>query len=320
MSRLRERHPRVTVDDACGLFGFTRQAYYQGLKRVYASSSEADSVLEAVRRIRGSHPRMGVRKLKTVLERDFGISVGRDSLFDIMRGSGLLLRRRVRHRRTTFSGHGLRTYPNVIKDLVPTRPDEIWVTDITYLWVEGLSRYIFLVTDAYSRMVVGWTVADNMRAENAVAALRMALRNRNTHNAHLPVIHHSDRGSQYCSMEYVRLMRSHNMTISMTDRGDPRDNPIAERVNGTVKNEYLYPLRVTLAGLRARVFKAIHMYNAERPHLSLNMNTPEYVYRTGCETHRLWRNYYPHYENVDIFDYLYSAPTKAATCQTVNKV
>ena len=302
MSRLRERHPRVTVDEACGLFGYSRQAYYQGFKRGYETSVEIDMILDVVRQIRKSHPKIGVRKLKVILERSYGIEVGRDSLFDIMRNAGLLVRRRLRHRRTTFSGHGLRTYPNLVKELVPTRPDEIWVTDITYLYVDGRSMYIFLVTDVYSRMVVGWKVADNMRAENAIAALKMALRNRNPRYSKLPIIHHSDRGSQYCSQEYVKLLSENNMIISMTESGDPRDNPIAERVNGTIKNEYLYPLQVTMSGLGMRVKKAAHLYNAERPHLSLNMNTPEHVYRTGGETHRLWKNYYPYYEDVAVFD------------------
>ncbi len=302
MSRLRELHPRVTVDEACGLFGYSRQAYYRGFRHGYESSVEIDRILEAVRRIRRRHPRMGVRKLKVMLERDCGIEVGRDSLFDIMREAGLLVRRRRRHKRTTFSGHGLHTYPNAVKELVPTRPDEVWVTDITYLCVGGLNRYIFLVTDVYSRMVVGWKVSDNMRTGNAAEALKMALRGRNPQYRHLPIIHHSDRGSQYCSMQYVKLMRKHDMIISMTESGDPRDNPIAERVNGTVKNEYLYPLEVSMTGLGMRLYRAILLYNAERPHLSLNMNTPEHVYRTGCETHRLWKNYYPYYEDVNILD------------------
>ena len=302
MSRLRERHPHVTADEACGLFGFTRQAYYQGFRRGYEASAEIDKTLDAVRRIRDDHPKMGGRKLKEMLGLRYGIEVGRDRLFDIMRDAGLLLRSRLLHKRTTFSLHGMRTYANLIKDVVPTRPDEIWVTDITYLYVEGRSRYIFLVTDAYSRMVVGWKVSDNMRAENAVAALKMALRNRNPDYADLPIIHHSDRGSQYCSQMYINLLSKNGMTISMTESGDPRDNAIAERVNGTIKNEYLYPLRVTANGLEAKVRKAVLLYNTERPHLSLNMNTPEYVHRTGCEIHRLWKNYYPHYEDVATFD------------------
>ena len=245
---------------------------------------------------------MGGRKLQVVLKRDYGIEVGRDSLFDIMRNAGLLVRKRLRHKRTTFSGHGLRTYPNMIKDLVPSRPDELWVTDITYLHVEGRNRYIFLITDAYSRKVVGWKVSDNMSAQNAIDTLKMALHRRNTKFKHLPIIHHSDRGSQYCSIQYVKLMKKHNMIISMTETGDPKDNPIAERVNGTVKNEYLYPLAVSMSELDMKVNKSIHLYNVERPHLSLNMYTPQYVYQKGCETHRLWKNYYPHYDSVSIFD------------------
>ena len=299
MSRLRDRHPRVRVDELCGLFGYTRQAYYQGFRRGYESSAAIDQTLDTVEKIRKKHPKMGVRKLKVVLARDYGIDVGRDSLFDIMRNAGLLMRKRMRHRRTTFSGHGMRTYPNLIKEIVPSRPDEIWVTDITYLHVEGRHMYVFLVTDMYSRMVVGWKVADNMRDDNAIDALKMALRGMNPQYKEMPVIHHSDRGSQYCSLDYVKLMKKHSMEISMTEGGNPRENSVAERVNGIIKNEYLYPLQVSISGLHMRVHMAIHAYNAERPHLSLNMHTPEYVYRTGILTHRLWKNYYPYYDSLN---------------------
>lgn len=299
MSRLRDRHPRVRVDELCGLFGYTRQAYYQGFRRGYESSAAIDQTLDTVEKIRKKHPKMGVRKLKVVLARDYGIDVGRDSLFDIMRNAGLLMRKRMRHRRTTFSGHGMRTYPNLIKEIVPSRPDEIWVTDITYLHVEGRHMYVFLVTDMYSRMVVGWKVADNMRDDNAIEALKMALRGMNPQYKEMPVIHHSDQGSQYCSLDYVKLMKKHSMEISMTEGGNPRENSVAERVNGIIKNEYLYPLQVSISGLHMRVHRAIHAYNAERPHLSLNMHTPEYVYRTGILTHRLWKNYYPYYDSLN---------------------
>lgn len=288
----------MKVDDACGLFGYTRQAYYQGFKRGYDASISIDVILNAVSEIRKKHPKMGTSKIKNVLTRDYNIDVGRDSLFDIMREAGMLVRRRKRHRRTTFSGHGLRTYPNLIKDICPSRPDEIWATDITYLHVDDKNMYIFLVTDVYSRMIVGWKVADNMRDENAIEALKMALKQMNPQHKGLPIIHHSDRGSQYCSLKYVKLMNNHNMLISMTENGDPRENAIAERVNGTVKNEYLYPLHVSMTGLQKTVRKVIHCYNSERPHLSLNGNTPEHVYRTGCKTHRLWKNYYPHFDNL----------------------
>ena len=298
MSCLRKRHSLLKVDDACGLFGFTRQAYYQGFKRGYESSANIDEILDAVGKIRKKHPKIGTRKIKIILARDYGIDAGRDSLFDIMREAGMLVRKRVRHRRTTISGHGLHTYPNVVKEIVPSRPDEIWVTDITYLHVENRHMYIFLVTDVYSRMIVGWKVADNMRDDNAVEALKMAFKQMNPSYRAMPTIHHSDRGSQYCSLKYVKLMNDHKMIISMTENGDPRDNAIAERINGTIKNEYLYPLEVSLTGLHMKVHKAIHTYNAERPHLSLNGHTPEYVYRTGCETHRLWKNYYPDFDNV----------------------
>lgn len=302
MSRLRQSHPHELVDDLCGLFGYTRQTYHYHLKKVGESKFREDVILSLVRSIRSHHPCIGTRKLKIMLERDHGINVGRDRLFDLLDRNGLLLRRRVRHRRTTFSGHGLRTYPDWVKELVVSRPDEVWVTDITYLFVEGRSFYVFLMTDLYSRFVVGWTVSDNMRAENALDVLRQAFRNRNPEYSHLPVIHHSDRGSQYCSYKYISLLHKHGSVISMTETGDPKDNPVAERINGIIKNEYLYPLQVTISGLRRRIHDAIRRYNCERPHLSLSGHTPEHVYRTGCPVNRLWKNYYPHYQNVDAFD------------------
>ena len=138
-----------------------------------------------------------------------------------------------------------------------------------------------------------------MTLDNAIEALKMALRGMNPQYKEMPVIHHSDRGSQYCSLDYVKLMKKHSMEISMTEGGNPRENSVAERVNGIIKNEYLYPLQVSISGLHMRVHRAIHAYNAERPHLSLNMHTPEYVYRTGILTHRLWKNYYPYYDSLN---------------------
>lgn len=299
---LKQRHPEKTWDSLCQLFGHTRQAQNQSQRRQCKSCVTEDVVISLVHDIRQRHPRIGGRKLKIMLERDHGIKVGRDKLFNMLKRNGLLQRRRIRHRRTTFSGHGLRTYPDCVKELVVSRPDEVWVTDITYLFVQGRSYYVFLMTDLYSRFIVGWTVSDNMRTENALDVLRQAFRNRNPDYSHLPVIHHSDRGSQYCSHRYVSLLNKHGSIISMTETGNPRDNPVAERINGIVKNEYLYPLLVTASGLRHRVYEAIRRYNCERPHLSLSGFTPEHVYRTGCPVNKLWENYYPHYQDVDAFD------------------
>ena len=299
---LKQRHPEQTWDALCQLFGHTRQAQNQSQQRLVTERVREDVIVSLVQEIRRRHPRIGGRKLKIMLERDHGINVGRDMLFGILGRNGLLLRRRVRHRRTTFSGHGLRTYPDCVKELVVSRPDEVWVTDITCLFVEGMVFYVFMMTDLYSRHVVGWTVSDNMRTENALEVLRQAFSNRNPEFSHLPVIHHSDRGSQYCSYRYVALLHQHGCIISMTETGDPRDNPVAERINGIIKNEYLYPLQVTAAGLKGRVHEAIRRYNCERPHMSLGGFTPEHVYRTGCPVEKLWKNYYPHYQDINAFD------------------
>lgn len=289
----------------CGWFGITRQAYYQHFREREKCGLEQDLIIGEVQLIRMFHPRMGTRKLHERLQfflYEHGIKIGRDCLFDLLARNHLLMRKRKRKVYTTNSQHWLRKYPNLVKGIVATRANEIWVSDITYWKIrEREHLYVSLVTDAYSRKIVGYQIADNLEAIESIAALQMALRDLGGALGHCSSLtHHSDRGIQYCSSQYVKLLQDHKVGISMTESGDPRDNAIAERVNGIIKNEYLELYDVEdineAKGLLAQVIK---LYNEERPHSSIGNKTPEVVHNDiSIKTTKLWKNYYRKKPNI----------------------
>jgi transposase InsO family protein len=222
---------------------------------------------------------------------EHGIKIGRDALFDLLAEYKLLIIRRRRRVRTTFSAHGMRKYPDLIKGLLPAGANKVWVSDITYYKIGDEHVYISFVTDAYSRKIVGYQVADSLHAVNSVKALQMAIRGVNTNFTGL--IHHSDRGTQYCAADYVAVLEKHKIAISMTETSDPRDNAIAERVNGIIKEEYLNHYQIkTKKEIYQKLHEAVHNYNHYRPHLSCNMNVPDDVHQNSLPTDRLWKNYY----------------------------
>lgn len=282
----------LRVAELCELFGYTKQAYYQGVQRHYKCEADDFVVLQAVRTIRAELPGVGGRKLQHMLSSDYGIAVGRDALFDMLRRQGMLCKVRRRRVRTTFSGHGLAVYPNLTAGRIPLRPNEIWVSDITYNDIGRSFRYLFLITDAYSKKIVGWRPSDNMGSDNAVVALKMALKQRKDR---LPLIHHSDRGLQYCAAKYVTLLRRNGISPSMTEKGDPRENAVAERVNGILKEEFLKYESVNGRNVDGIIACIIRSYNELRPHLSLGYTTPEEAHKMTGPQPRLWKNYY-HYE------------------------
>ena len=218
----------------------SRQAYYQYYWQQEEIGFEQELIIKEVLRIRQTHRRMGGRKLYELLEPfmiSHQIKMGRDALFDILAANNLLVKRRKRKIFTTQSFHWLRKYPNQIRHYIPRRPNQLWVSDITYWKIESGHLYISFVTDAYSRKIVGYHVADNLDAIETIQALKMAIDDNQGSLNNL--IHHSDRGIQYCSSGYVSLLQKHKIMISMTENGDPLENPIAERINGIIKNEYL---------------------------------------------------------------------------------
>lgn len=226
-------------------------------------------------------PRLGTRKLyhriKPLLLAQH-IKVGRDKLFRWMRAYDLLLKPKRRYVQTTMSKHWMRKYPNLVKDMQVTEPEQVWVSDITYIKTKEGNCYLNMVTDACSRKIVGYAVDDNMEANSMISALKMAIKGR------LPkqqkTTHHSDRGVQYCSKEYVDLLTGNGIAISMTQNGDPYENALAERMNRTIKEEFgLDGIVNTRQQVKAVVKEAVELYNKRRPHLSLKMNTPQMVHQ-----------------------------------------
>lgn len=228
-------------------------------------------------------PRIGTRKLHYMLEevlQKHQISIGRDKLFDLLEDYGLLIRRRKRRRAvTTDSNHPFRKYPNLIREMAVLRPNHLWVSDITYISLTHDFCYLSLVTDAYSRKIVGYCLHPTLKKEGPVTALNMALRTlpgkgQNT------LIHHSDRGLQYCCAQYITLLETNNLTVSMTEKGDPYENAIAERINGILKGEFMLDNDFECIETAKKVIEsAINTYNQLRPHASCNYLTPEQAHQ-----------------------------------------
>lgn len=222
-----------------GLFGFSRQAYYQHENRQVTSEEREQCVLELVAQVREGHPRMGGKKLYYLLKEQLvsqGIKLGRDALFALLSANNLLIRRRKRKTITTFSRHQFRKYPNLLKNLTPLRPNQVWVADITYWFTEAGCLYSSLLTDAYSHRIRGFAVADTLATAHCRRAWEMAL-SQLTKKAGQLLMHHSDRGIQYCSQEYVAPLAAWHVQVSMTENSDPLENPVAERINGILKQE-----------------------------------------------------------------------------------
>lgn len=207
-----------------------------------------------------------------------GIKMGRDKFFELLGRSGLLVKRRRKYVSTTDSYHRFRVYKNKLKHQVLSKSNQAWVSDITYIRTTLDFAYLFLITDAFSRKIVGWHLSESLKISGAVKALQMALRQCPKTK---DVIHHSDRGIQYCSKDYVRLLKKANMEISMTEENHCYENATAERVNGILKQEYGLDETFTQNQAKRAVREAVWLYNMERPHWSLNMSTPDQVHQAA---------------------------------------
>jgi transposase InsO family protein len=221
---------------------------------------------------------------------DHGFSIGRDSMFDLLRQYRLLVTKRRRSGpSTTFSRHRFRKYPNIIRDFIPTAPNQLWVSDITYIGVRSNYAYLSLITDAYSRKIVGYCLRKDLSAKGPLIALKMALQNNPVREN---LIHHSDRGIQYCSEDYTRLLVKQKVGISMTESGDPLENPIAERVNGILKQELLLERFPDFNQASIHVTRACETYNNLRPHTSIDLLKPADAHQRRGYTRKRWKNYY----------------------------
>jgi putative transposase len=286
----------VPILRMCRLLGVSRQSYYQHKQHVNWLSIEHALVVDQVREIRQSHRYMGTRKLYELIQpflMDHQIKIGRDGLFNLLSEHKLLVRRRKRIAVTTNSYHRYHKWPNIAQFITPTQINELWVSDITY-WKLGKGFcYISLITDAFSHKIVGYHLADNLKVVQSIKALKMALNTLNLDDK-LKLTHHSDRGVQYCSDAYIFLLQNHGIQISMTENGDPRENAIAERINGIIKSEYLLNMNPrTIQQAFDLLDNAIRLYNQERPHMSIGMLTPNRIHHTkGITPVKLWKNYY----------------------------
>ena len=265
--------------------GLSRQAYYQGQRRHAQRECRAEVVVQMVRDRRLRQPRLGTRKLHHVLREPLaqaGIGLGRDALFDVLRNAGMLVAQRRAYHKTTDSHHRFRRHPNLLKagehQVRATACEQVWVADITYLPTNDKFVYLSLVTDAYSRKIVGWHVHDSLQTEPVAQALKMALRTRQSQQR---LVYHSDRGIQYCSSYYQGIHQRHGLACSMTDGYDCYQNALAERVNGILKGELLLQRPADLEQTRRMVHESVQIYNAERPHLALKMQTPDEVHRAS---------------------------------------
>lgn len=293
---MKDNFKGIGLADLCSWFGVTRQAYYQSKNRIQQDLIEEEILLDKIGDIRKNHKRLGGRKLIFKLEdfmEEHNIKMGRDAFFDLLRDNNLLIKQRKRYHVTTNSKHWMKKYPNLIKDLEPLGSNHVWVSDITYWKTKGGHYYISLITDAYSRKIVGYHVADTMEAIESAKALKMAIKRLKPGAEGL--IHHSDRGSQYCSSEYVNILKKQGIKISMTENGDPLENAIAERVNGIIKGEYLFDYEIKTLSKAKEVLKSVvKLYNEDRPHSSIGNAVPSQVHDndTDLEIKRLWKNYY----------------------------
>lgn len=273
-----------TISALCRLSGLSRQAFYKQRRHRQRQDLDEALVISLVWKTRAMHPRMGTLKLHQELSSDLhreGVALGRDRLNDVLKRHDLLVKPKPpRSIRTTYCDSALPVYRNLLYELSPTLPHQVWVSDITYIDTDAGFLYLSLITDLTSRKIVGWHLADTLEAKQCITALKMAI-------AQLPEgrwpIHHSDRGCQYCCHDYVKVLNDHDLPISMTEQNHCYENSNAERVNGILKDEYYLGLRFrSRAQAHQNVAQAIHLYNVHRPHRSLNMRKPAAVHQLAA--------------------------------------
>ena len=262
-------------------FDLKRDAYYKYQKRYEKMKEVQEQVLDLVKERRKELPREGCRKLYNALQDKFiehNLKVGRDSLFDILRENNMLVKRKKSFVKTTNSYHRFHKYGNLIYGFIPTKPNQVWVSDITYIRTVNGFCYLALITDMYSRKIVGYDISDSLELAGCLRALQKALR---LSGGVKGLIHHSDRGIQYCSNQYVNELKKKKIQISMTEENHCYENAIAERVNGILKDEfYLDQTFFNTSHAQTATKSAIKLYNEKRLHLSLNYKTPDYVYKS----------------------------------------
>ena len=286
-------HPGYSIARISKLFGKSRQAFHQMETRQTKEHINDEVLLVYVRAIRKQQPRLGTRKMYAMLQdpiKSNGIKIGRDKFFTLLQKNDLLVKKRRKHVHTTDSNHLYKRYRNLIKEYIPTGPEQIWVSDITYLSIENGFVYLSLVTDLYSKKIMGYYVSPTLETTGPLKALKMALKNRRHPDARL--IHHSDHGIQYCCHEYINVLEMNKIQVSMSARGNPYENATAERVNGILKSEfYLDRCFNDLAEVRFVVHDTVRTYNCIRPHASCDYLTPDQAHDREGVLKKRWKNY-----------------------------
>jgi transposase InsO family protein len=263
----------------CRLFGVNRQVYYRAKKSERKSRHRATQVVTKVMEVRQLMPELGTRKLYEKLYNELReLKVGRDKLFSIMSANHMQIKKKRQYHVTTNSHHWFRKHKNLIENIEVVRPEQVWVADITYVGTRSNPMYLSLVTDSYSKKIMGFNVSDSLNAQGAVSALKMAIKNRKYPKEAL--IHHSDRGLQYCCDDYQDTLGKHKIQPSMTEKYDPYQNAVAERVNGILKQEFIRGILIKDIKLMDRLItQSIEIYNQERPHISCHMKTPNEMHK-----------------------------------------
>jgi len=275
---------KYTVENICNEFAISRQGYYKARKQKEKTEAEQHKLIEKVLELRAQMPMLGCRKLYHLLKKgidSLSKPLGRDKLFELLKNNGLLIKPKRYRPRTTESRHRFKKYDNLIRDLEINRINQVHVSDITYLRTVDRFCYLFLITDLYSRRIMGEDLSESLAIEGGLSALRMATEKAKNLNGS---IHHSDRGIQYCSNIYTDKLKSLGIKISMSEQANPYENAVAERVNGILKQEFM--LDKTFPDIRTArkaVKEAIKIYNEKRPHMSLGYKTPEQIYKANNE-------------------------------------
>lgn len=285
-------YPNVGTGIICSLFGKSRQAWYDSEQRTVHGMFEETLVLKLVEEIRREMPRIGTQKLHYMLGHKFaehGVKLGRDKFYKLLERHGYLLRYRKRKPYTTDSRHRFKKYPNLIRDLLLTGSGQLWVSDITYIRSGNGFNYLSLITDAYSRKIVGYCLWPSLASQGAIKALEMALAGNKRDKG---AIHHSDRGVQYCCGDYVQCIEKASLRLSMTENGDPYENAIAERINGILKTEFGLCAHFTnnCQAIEA-VDNAVHIYNNRRPHASCDYLTPMMAHEQKGDLTKRWKKH-----------------------------
>lgn len=296
---------RYKIQFLCDRFGVSKQAYYKrDTSTLHADKAREEMAVTYALEAREKAPGMGGKKLWHMYKKEFaeGTPLGRDRFLDALDKYGLKLRQRKRKPRTTNSNHGFPLYVNLVKDIIPERPNQIWVSDITYIPIhyDGVHykfSYLSVILDSYSKEIVGWSLGDSLDTRYPIEALNQALKRlESSDEVDKKLIHHSDRGCQYASHQYVSILKRNDIDISMTETPDPKDNAQAERINNTIKNELLKGKRFkTIDEAKTELASVIEFYNTKRPHMSLNFMTPLEASKCEGKIPKRWKSYREEY-------------------------